>query len=202
MLPTNAIIAELETALEKKPSSSHSAMLRAMTDLFVDGPRHLSADHVAVFDAVIGRLIVSNEPAELASLSVRLAPIEHPPMSVARRLSSDDNIAIARPLLEQSSALPDDALIHVAKTKSPHHLLAIAGRPRISEPVTDALLDRGNSEVTHMVAKNEGACLSEVSYAKLINRSRTDKPLAQAIAKRKDLPNELKPFLNLTLDKA
>lgn len=197
MLAAKAFIAEFETALEKKAPSDHSAILRAVTDLFVDLD-NLSADHIAVFDAVISRLIASNEPADLAGLSARLAPIERPPMGVVRRLSTDDSIAIARPLLEQSSALPDDALVQVAKTKSPQHLLAIAGRRQISGPVTDAMIDRANPDVTLAIAKNEGASMSEIGYAKMVNRSRTDRPLTQAIAQRKDVPKELAPFLNLT----
>jgi uncharacterized protein (DUF2336 family) len=132
-------------------------------------------------------------------LSAKLAPVGKAPINVVARLSGYDDIAISGPALEKSDALTDDTLAEIAGTKSQMHLVAVAGRARISEIVTDALIDRGNSEVARRLAANRGARLSKLGFVKLIKRATGDKALAAAIASRTDMPPELGPFLRLTL---
>ena len=97
-------------------------------------------------------------------------------------LSKEDDIAISGPILEMSSALPEETLAEIAKTKGQQHLAAIASRPRIGEAVTDVLVERGNSEVACKVTGNQGARFSEPGLVKLIKRAKNDKTLAEAVA--------------------
>ncbi len=69
-----------------------------------------------------------------------------------RRLATDNEISVAGPVLRQSSRLNDADLIGIARTKSQAHLLAIAGRTGIAEPVTDVLVKRGDREVARNLA--------------------------------------------------
>jgi len=193
------LIAELDTALSKASSSKHSAIFRSVTDLFLNGAPTFSADHVAIFDDVISRLMEKIEHSALIELSARLALLENAPVNVVRRLSCDDDIVVSGPILDKSNVLTDETLAEIARTKSQKHLTAIAGRPRISEVVTDVLVTRGNSEIARKVTGNQDARLSELGFVKLINRASSDKALATAIANRKDLPPELQPFLKLAL---
>jgi uncharacterized protein (DUF2336 family) len=75
--------------------------------------------------------------------------------------------------------------------------MAIASRPQVSETVTDALVDRGVADVTQKVIANDGAKLSELGFVKVVHEARTDEQLASALAERKDVPPELRPFLKL-----
>ena len=68
--------------------------------------------------------------------------------------------------------------------------------------MADVLIERGNPEMALKLAGNTNARLSEMAFVKLINRAKTDKALADAIAARNDLPEELLPFLNLALASA
>jgi uncharacterized protein (DUF2336 family) len=52
--------------------------------------------------------------------------------------------------------LTDDDLIENATTKSQDHLFAIAQRLKLSETVTDVLVERGNERVVHRVVRNKG----------------------------------------------
>ena len=70
----------------------------------------------------------------------------------------------------------------------------------ISEVVTDVLVERGNAEVSRKVSANLGARISETGFVKLINKAKKDRELANAIANRNDLPQELVPFLQLALN--
>jgi uncharacterized protein (DUF2336 family) len=74
-------------------------------------------------------------------LNGKLASTEPAPADVAGRLSHHDNISVARPVLEKCTSLTDEVLVSVAKAKSQHHLLAIAGRRQINVVVTDVLVD-------------------------------------------------------------
>lgn len=121
------------------------------------------------------------------------------PANVIVCLAYDDDIAIAGPILEKSNVLTAEILADIAATKSHRHLAAIAGRAQINEPVTDALIARGNSDVTRKIAANEGAHFSEIGFVKLINSAKGDKVLAATIAARSDIPPELMPFLQLAL---
>ena len=200
MMPeTRSLIAELDAALSKASSPQHLAILQRVTDLFIDGSETFSDDHVAIFDEVIGRLIEKTKSPALIELSARLAPVGNAPANVIGRLSRDDDIAVSGPVLDKSGVLTEQTLVEIAKTKSQKHLAAIAGRTRISEYVTDVLVERGNSEVSCKTAGNHGARLSDLGFVKLINRAGSDNALAVAIASRTDMPPELQPFLKLAL---
>jgi uncharacterized protein (DUF2336 family) len=194
-----SLIDELDAALSKASDSRHLTILRRVTDLFLRGLETFSNDHVAIFDDVISRLIEKTEHPALIELSARLAPLGNAPLNVIAHLSCNDDFAVSGPILENSNVLTDSTLAEIAKTKSQKHLVAIAGRPQLSETVTDPLVDRGSSEVAHKVTANPGARLSELGFVKLIGRAKTDKALAEAIANRIDLPPELEPFLRLAL---
>jgi len=94
-------------------------------------------------------------------------------------------------VLRQSPILSDDDLIEVARSKSQGHLVAIAGRRRLSESVSDVLIDRGNSEVLATVGGNRGARFSVDGYGRLLGQAEQDADVAAAVAMRADLPPEM-----------
>ena len=194
-----SLIDELDAVLSKASESQHLAILRRVTELFLDGSKSFTDQHVAVFDEVIGRLIEKTAHPALIRLSANLAAVGKAPVNVVVSLASEDDIAVSGPVLENSSALSDQALVEIAGKKGQKHLAAIAGRSQICESVTDILVDRGNSEVARKVTANQGSRFSELGFVKLIGRANGDKDLAGAIASRVDLPPELEPFLKLAL---
>jgi len=196
---TETLLCELDTTLSKTSGARHLLMLRQLTDLFVAGAPSYSPEQVSVFEAVFNRLTQDMEWRALVEFSARLAAFDSAPADIINRLSSADDIAVAGPVLEKSSLLSDAALVGIAKSKGLGHLLAIAGRARINEPVTDVLVERGNAEVKHKVTINAGALLSEAGFARLISDARADKKFAALVAQRQDIPSELKPFLDMAL---
>ena len=199
MSEARALITELDAALSNAPDSRQLSILRRVTDLFLDGSEIFSDDCIALFDDVIGRLIEKADPQALIELSDRLAPLVSAPANVIASLARSDNIAVSGPVLGKSNALTDQTLAEIAGTKGQKQLVAIADRTKISEAVTDILVERGNSEIAHKLVANAGACISELGFVKLINRCKSDEALAAAIAKRTDIPPELEPFLKLAL---
>lgn len=197
---TQSLILELDAALSTATNHRQLEILRRVTDLFIIGADGYNEDQVAIFDDVIARLIENMDQRALRELSARLAEVANPPRSVVTHLSGLDDIAISGPALEKSDGISDETLVNIATSKSQKHLKAIAGRRKLSEVVTDVLVDRGDPEVSRRVSANLGARLSEMGFVKLINRAKKDRDLADAISSRSDLPPELVPFLKLALE--
>jgi len=106
-------------------------------------------------------------------------------------MRTDDEIAVAGPVLRQSPRLSEADLVGIAQNKSQDHLLAISTRTGIAEPVTDVLINRGDRDVVHSVARNRTGRLSEVSFAALVGRAFGDATLAEGIGLRPDIPPRL-----------
>ena len=73
--------------------------------------------------------------------------MDNAPPRVIRSLAFSDAIEVAGPVLTYSLQLSDADLVENATTKSQDHLFAIAQRLKLSEAVTDALVERGDSRV-------------------------------------------------------
>jgi uncharacterized protein (DUF2336 family) len=181
------LIKELEASIAHGSSDRRGETLRRVTDLFLHDPEALSEQQVDIFDLVITRLANAIETRARAELSERLAGIPNAPRGIVRSLAHDQ-IVVARPVLTRSERLCDDDLIAVALAKGRDHMLAISERARLSEPVTDVLVSRGDRVVAHAVAGNPGARLSRMSSAALVNRACADEALQALLSQRDDLP--------------
>ena len=186
-----SLIVELEDSILRGSAPRRVEALRRITDLFLAGADQFDEDQIALFDDVIGRLAGAIEVEARAELAQRLAPLGEAPPELMRKLAQDDGIEVAGPILTRSPRLTDDDLIDIARTKSQAHLLAISERTRISPPVTDVLVARGDSEVMYAVSVNAGARFSEPGFSCLIDRAANDERLQLAIGKRPDLPPQL-----------
>ena len=105
-----------------------------------------------------------------------------------RRLARNDEIAVAGPVLTQSARLTSDDLIEIAGSKSQQHLLAISGRRELEETVTDVLIERGDRETVHRLARNAGARFSENGFTTLVRNAESDESLAEKLGLRLDIP--------------
>jgi uncharacterized protein (DUF2336 family) len=166
-----------------------------VADLFAAGSRSYSDEQISLFDDVLRRLAVDIEVKARAKLAHRLAAIDNAPPVLIRSLAFDDAIEVAEPVLIHSERLTDDDLVENATIKSQDHLYAIAQRLKLSEKVTDVLVERGDQRVVHKVVKNKGARFSLAGYGKLTTRARYDRKLTLALGERSDLPRQY--FLKL-----
>jgi uncharacterized protein (DUF2336 family) len=198
----HSLISELERATHSGSHDKCVDTLRRVTDLFLAGADRFSEDQVRLFEDVLGFLIQRIETRARAELSTRLALVENAPIGVVRRLSQDDEIIVAEPMLSHSRCLTGDDLIHIARTKSQGHLLAISGRQHLDAAVTDLLLDRGNREVIHKLAQNSGAHFSEAGFTTLIVKAESDESLTETVGLRLDIPSHLFERLLLQATKA
>ena len=184
----HTILGELEQALSQGTSEQKAQTLRGVTDLFVLGSGHYSAEQIALFDDVFSRLVTEIESSARAVLSRRLAALAAAPPNVIRTLAFDDEIEVAGPVLSYSEKLDEAALIDNARTKSQQHLLAISRRRSLGENVTEILVERGNREVLQSAAENPGARFSDTAFGTLVIRAEDDERLAACVGLRPDIP--------------
>jgi uncharacterized protein (DUF2336 family) len=192
---SQSLIDELNNAAAKRDDQQHLKILERVADLFAAGSRGYSGAQIAVFDDVLRMLCAEVEVEARARLAERLAHVDCAPPKLLRLLAFDDAIAVAEPVLAHSQQLTDGDLVENARAKSQEHLLAIARRLKLSEAVTDVLVERGDRRVVHRVVRNKGARFSLAGYASLTKRARRSEKLAMALAQRGDIPRQC--FLKL-----
>jgi len=185
-----SLLPELEDVVQHGSAEKRAETLRRITTLFLDGAPLFSAEHVALFDDVIGCLIEEIEAKALAELSRRLAPVPNAPAGVVKALAENDDIAVAGPVLKQAP-LGEPELLQIAEHKSQAHLLALAARTNLSEAVSDIIVTRGDRDVAASIATNKTAKLSENAFTTLVKRAEKDGMLAEKVGLRTDIPPRL-----------
>jgi uncharacterized protein (DUF2336 family) len=188
MTPFDSLIDE---AQEAQPSEATNRAVRALsrvTDLFVAGAGHYSTQQIEMFDEIFKTFVSVIELKVRARLASHLATNSDAPEALIQAFAFDDDIAVAGPVLKQSTSLSESRLLIVCATKSQSHLYAIAQRQSISELVTDILIERGERDVVHAVAKNSGARISDSGFNGLVSRATDDAELALHVGSRRDIP--------------
>ncbi len=144
-------------------------------------------------DVLIGLLRTSATPVR-RRCAERLAQIANAPKSVLRYLACDE-IEVARPLLESSAAFDDSDLVAVVRGAVAPHWRLVAMRRRLSEVVSDALIEAGCLQSLIALLQNEDARLSMTGVETLVRKARDLDVLAPLLARRA----ELSPAHGLTL---
>lgn len=121
-----------------------------------------------------------------ASLSYCLANSPILPPELARKFADDIN-AVAEPVLRHSLALHDDDLIRIVVEGEEGKQVAIALRPRLSEALSHALVEKGTEKVVITLLGNTGAQIGEASYRHAVNRFPESVPVLAAIGRRDDI---------------
>ena len=192
---SHSILDDLVSPVAGATAKHRLKIIDRVADLFAAGSRSYSDEQISLFDDVLRRLTADIEVKARATLAHRLAVIDNAPPVLIRSLAFDDAIEVAEPVLIYSERLTDDDLVENATTKSQDHLYAIAQRLKLSEKVTDVLVERGDQRVVHKVVKNKGARFSLAGFGKLTTRARYDRKLTLALGERSDLPRQY--FLKL-----
>ena len=186
-----SVIDELEDVLAAGSSDRRTEILRRVTDLFLGNAEAFNKEQVGLFDDVLAHLVKQVETKALAQLGAKLAPVDNAPDGVIRTLARHDEIAVAGPVLAQSTRLTDSDLVEIAGSKSQEHLGAITERKRLAAAVTDILIQRGDTTVVRKLSQNQGATFSDGGYVTLAERAETDERLAENLGVRLDMPPQL-----------
>jgi uncharacterized protein (DUF2336 family) len=184
----SSLIDEIQDTTVSGLTKRRLRALTRITDLFVAGAGHHSKKEIELFDEVFKTLVAVIEVETRVKLARYIATASNAPAALVRAFAFDDAVAVAGPVLRQSTALSDSDLVANARTQGQGHLYAIAHRRTISEVITEILIERGEPNVVHTVAKNAGARFSDGSFRELVARAGDDAQLALHIGMRHDIP--------------
>ncbi|WID96322.1 DUF2336 domain-containing protein [Bosea vestrisii] len=167
-------------------SDSRRKLLNAVTDLFLldADPSEESQEH---YGDIALRSLPHLDAAGRREYADSVAETSTLPRPVAVSLANDSDSEVARLVLKLSPVLTDTDLAAIAISQTQEHLAAIAERARLSEGVTDILVERGDSTVLRSVSGNEGAQFSEHGFDRLLQRGGDDAAVGEALARRSDL---------------
>lgn len=175
-------------ALRGNPSAESRVQLAVkfgrQYDHLVDGETRSLAD------AVLHLLVKDLEVKVRQALSDALASSPKLPPDVVSRLAQDD-IEVARPILERSPVLSDQELGEIVRTHAMQYALAVAGREHLSEVISDILADSGEAEVVARLIGNAGAQISLATLQRVAADYRDDTGVQDRLIRRPALPYEL-----------
>jgi uncharacterized protein (DUF2336 family) len=136
---------------------------------------------------ILRRLTRDVEMAIRIALAQRLAEDTTAPHDLILLLV-DDTIEVARPLILNSPLLTESDVLRLIAEAGIGHQEAVAGRPNIGVPVTDALVKTGHDSVLLALVKNATARISSSAYETLVQKSRALTGLQDPLIRRPDLP--------------
>lgn len=190
MASAQVCLQDLESLSLERDSAKRRELLRKITDLFFMTENQQTESDRAVFGSVMERISSELEAEARAELAERLAVVSFAPHNLVRRLAEDE-ISVARPVLEASTVLTDHDLVTIAQNQGQDHLMAIARRGSLSTVVTDVIVQRGNDEVLTSVASNQGAKFSTQGFETLAMKSASNPELRAELIEREDVPSSI-----------
>lgn len=150
----------------------------------------LNARERELMREILRRLTRDVEMAIRIALAQRLADDSTAPHDLILLLV-DDTIEVARPLILNSPLLTEADVLRLIAETGVAHQEAVASRPNIGVPITDALVNFGHDTVLITLVKNATAKISNASYETLVEKSRILTGLQEPLIRRPDLPPKL-----------
>jgi len=188
--PTKKFELLLELAKETS-SEKRRDLLREITGLLVDDSKVRTAANCAAFDDIAVAVVADLKAEARSEISRLIADAPLPVGRVARQLAMDNEIDVARPVLESSTALTEKDLIEVAASKSQEHLLAVTRRNKIGERVSDALVAHGEDRVVASLLTNNQAQIARETYERVTERAQASEILQAPLVRRAGVPLDL-----------
>jgi len=202
MAAAGSVFDEIDEIVASADKRRRIAMLRQITNLFVDKASVLDENLIAAFDEVLLRLARDLDFRVRHALSERFADLPMAPRKVVRDLAFDDSFGVAAPVLERSARIEENDLVEIVEQKSPMHVLAISRRTTVSERLCDSIIARGFEEAIRALTINEGAKFSDEAFERLMQRSLSDPAIQEALTYRAEMtPEQVEALADIARDK-
>ncbi|MEX2628946.1 MAG: DUF2336 domain-containing protein [Tistlia sp.] len=179
-------VQQLLELARNKSQEGRRLLVATISDLFESSGETLTERERALMSDILNKLIRDFEMKVRRELSERLARRGHAPREVVLMLANDE-IEVARPILLVSEVLHDEDLVEIVRHRTIQHQLAIAMRQHVSETVSDALVETGNSDVVKVLLDNGNARVSTATMEYLVEESRRVDTYQEPLIRRSDL---------------
>lgn len=147
----------------------------------------LSATEKQIAFEIIRALSRDAEQRVRMALSQNVKAMSELPHDVAVSLA-EDVADIATPILQESTVLTDQDLVALIANGDEDKQTAIAGRPTVSESVSDALVATGSERVVGTLVENDGAQISESTMMGVLETFAGSERIKQGMVGRSAIP--------------
>lgn len=193
--------ARLKDLARVNTSDERRELLRGITDMFLGNPAERSDTECMLFDEVVSAVVRDMQSNVKAELSRKLSKSTSPISKTLKSFAMDDDIEVARPVLESSTVLSDEDLIEVITSRTQEHILAISKRVGVSESVSGAIVDHGTEHVIASLLENHTARIGRESMEKVAEKAQNSTLLQRKFVGRDDVPLDLLNELVLIVEK-
>lgn len=161
-------------------------LLRRLADVVSLPASRINAFERSVVADLMVDMLRQAPVEERRRIAARLVPLTDIPDNLCRLLLRDD-IVVARELLDESAYLSDHDLISCANEAGIEHGKHIARRRGLTAAVCNALIERGDAELIHLVLANKDAVVPTTALEATVALSRHHPELCGLILKRPEL---------------
>ena len=161
-------------------------LVAALSHACLSSGRTLDHSESALLGDILRRLVRDVEMPVRRALADQLSERDDAPHDLISMLANDV-IDVAYPILEKSPLLQDSDLISVVTRHAREHAIAVSRRETVSESVSDALVETGDSNVVVSLLQNDGATISENTMDRIVTQSETVEAYRAPLLGRKDL---------------
>lgn len=169
------MIEELVQLARKVSSGKQEQLVDHVTKLFPPLHAGKKTQELAAFNSLLAGICEGATLNSRQIISNRLGTKDYTSEELAMKLAMDDDINVARVVLEQSPVLSQALLYKIAKTQGQEHLLALTKRDYIDPKLAKLLIKRGGKSVRESLAQNVGAEIGTEDFQTIV----------------KDLPDQL-----------
>lgn len=174
--------------LNAKHQPDREQIGNALCNLYSYHGQRFSDREQALMVDILEALLLDVEKQMRQKLADRLLQYDNPPASLIQALCNDD-ISVARPLLLYCPQVLDTTLLEIIRHRGEQHQLAIAMRKNITEMVSDALVETGNSRVITVLLENHDAAISHKTLEYLAYEAERVDAYRNPLLAREDLPS-------------
>lgn len=185
-LPTSTLTQADVAKLLAEPSARVRSELANKLALEIDNPR-LKDSELQIAQDIVRVMARDAEASVRQALAQSLRKAARMPHDVAVKLANDIE-SVALPILENSQVLTDADLVQIIKSGAAAKQEAIAGRPQVSEELSEVLIANAGEKVVARLMDNVGARISEPSLNKAVDRFADSDTIKEKIVTRPTLP--------------
>lgn len=179
-----------QLAMNPQSGATREEIYLAVASLYRIQGAGLNTRERELMREILRRLTRDVEMAIRIALAQRLAEDTTAPHDLITLLV-DDTIEVARPLILNSPLLTESDVLRLIAEAGIGHQEAVAHRPNIGIPVTDALVKSGHDTVLLALVKNATAKISSVTFETLVEKSKALTGLQEPLIRRPDMPPKL-----------
>ena len=151
--PPTAEVIGLDTRRPQPKNRARTALMKRLADVVSLPSSRVNTFERAVTADLLVEMLRDAEFEERERVARRLSSLTEIPNSLVRLILRDE-YDVARPLLEESVSLNDSDLLDCIRSSTGAHRRAIAQRRVVSEVVSEALVEGGETLVIEALLRN------------------------------------------------